>query len=104
MRRLAFTALLALCLWLPARAAQAADCTDAVKRIVTDHTEVSERKVAPLARLKQELEIDDTDDLVEALEEEFEMKIPAFDAERFVTVADIIAFANKNAKNTKNCK
>jgi acyl carrier protein len=89
-----------------APAAEAADCIDPIKRLIVKHWEVAAQKVVPGARLKEDLNADALDrvELTMALEEEFNISIDDKDADMFVTVADVAAYINPRAKNTKRCR
>jgi acyl carrier protein len=98
--------LLLSCLLLFAPPAHAADCTAPVKRLIVKHWKVVTQKVVPGARLKEDLQADALDrvELTMALEEEFNTVIADTDADKFVTVADVVAYVNQRAKNTKRCR
>ncbi len=65
---------------------------DKVKEIIVDQLEVDEDKVTPEASIIDDLGADSLDvvDLVMALEDEFEIKIPDEDVENVKTVNDIV--------------
>lgn len=65
---------------------------DKVKEIIVDQLEVEEDKVTPEASIIDDLGADSLDvvDLVMALEDEFEIKIPDEDVENVKTVNDIV--------------
>jgi acyl carrier protein len=84
--------------------AGAADCADAVRKVISEHMEPAVGKVVPRARFKEDLQADELDmvEIVIAVEEEFGVLISQTDEKGFVTVADLIAFVNARAK--KGCK
>ena len=98
--------LLAACLLLPVSAAQAADCTAAIQKIIVQQLEIDSAKVVPGAKLVDDLMADELDriEIVMSLEEQFGVDIPDEVAEQLLTVADVVAYVNKNAKNTKGCR
>ncbi len=65
---------------------------DKVKEIIVDQLEVDEDKVTMEASIVDDLGADSLDvvDLVMALEDEFEIKIPDEDVENVKTVGDIV--------------
>ena len=67
---------------------------DTVKKVVVDQLSVDEKLVTPEARFTDDLGADslDTVELVMALEEEFDMEIPDADAEKVVTVGDVVDY------------
>ncbi|HZS63366.1 MAG TPA: acyl carrier protein [Xanthobacteraceae bacterium] len=81
--------------------AKAADCTEAVTEIVAKHLDIPKGKVVPKASLEKDLGADslDTVELVMAMEEEFNAEITDEVAEKLITVADFIQFANKHPSN-----
>jgi acyl carrier protein len=75
------------------------DIADRVKKIVVDHLNVDEVKVADSASFIDDLGADslDTVELVMAFEEEFGIEIPDDAAEKIVTVKDAVSFIEQNA-------
>ena len=73
---------------------------DRVKKIVAEHLDVEESKVAENSSFIDDLGADSLDqvELVMAFEEEFGIEIPDEDAEKIVTVADAVKFIDANAK------
>lgn len=73
---------------------------DRVKKIVAEHLDVEESKVAENSSFIDDLGADSLDqvELVMAFEEEFGIEIPDEDAEKIVTVADAVNFIEANQK------
>ena len=73
-----------------------------IKAIVADKLGVSESAVTPEASFIDDLNADSLDivELVMALEQEFEVKIPDAEAEKIVTVGDAMKFI-EDAKKEK---
>ena len=71
-----------------------ASTEERVKQIIVDQLGVSADQVTPEASFIDDLGADslDTVELIMALEEEFEIEIPDEDAEKIVTVANVIAY------------
>jgi acyl carrier protein len=71
-----------------------------VKQIIVDQLGVDESEVTREASFVDDLGADslDTVELVMALEEEFGIEIPDSDAEKIVTVADIIDYIESKQK------
>ena len=65
-----------------------------IKKIVVDQLGVDESEVTPMASFVDDLCADslDTVELVMALEEEFGIEIPDEDAEKLLTVEDVIKY------------
>ena len=65
-----------------------------MKEIIADQLGVSEDEVTLEASFKEDLDADSLDlfELVMALEEEFDIEIPDADAEKVVTVGDVINY------------
>ncbi|HOM87154.1 MAG TPA: acyl carrier protein [Spirochaetota bacterium] len=65
-----------------------------IKKIVVDQLGVDESEVTPMASFVDDLGADslDTVELVMALEEEFGIEIPDEDAEKLLTVEDVIKY------------
>ena len=73
---------------------------DRVKKIVAEHLDVEESKVAENSSFIDDLGADSLDqvELVMAFEEEFGIEIPDEDAEKIVNVSDAVKFIEANAK------
>lgn len=71
---------------------------ETVKKVVVDQLSVDEKLVTPEARFTDDLGADslDTVELVMALEEEFDMEIPDSDAEKVVSVGDVVEYIKEN--------
>ena len=71
---------------------------DTVKKVVVDQLSVDEKLVTPEARFTDDLGADslDTVELVMALEEEFDTEIPDADAEKVVTVGDVVDYIKEH--------
>jgi acyl carrier protein len=65
-----------------------------IKKIIVDQLGVDESEVTPMASFVDDLGADslDTVELVMALEEEFGIEIPDEDAEKLLTVEDVIKY------------
>jgi len=74
------------------------DITDRVKKIVVEHLNVDEAKIADDASFIDDLGADslDTVELVMAFEEEFDIEIPDDAAETIQTFGDAVKFINDN--------
>ena len=70
-----------------------------VKKVIVDQLGVSESSVTMEASFIDELGADSLDivELVMALEEEFDIEIPDADAEKVVTVNDVVEYIKDNA-------
>lgn len=70
------------------------DTFERVKKIIVDRLEVDEDKVTPEASFKDDLGADSLDvvELVMELEDEFDMEISDEDAEKIVTVGDVVEY------------
>ena len=70
------------------------DTSERVKKIVVEHLGVDENKVNDAASFIDDLGADslDTVELVIAFEEEFEIEIPDYAAEKIQTIKDAIDF------------
>jgi acyl carrier protein len=79
----------------------AASVDEKVKQIIVEQLGVDESEVTPTASFVDDLGADslDTVELVMAFEEGFGIEIPDEDAEKIQTVADAIAYIQKNAKS-----
>ena len=71
-----------------------------IKQIIAEQLGLSEDEVKLEASLVDDLGADSLDivELVMAMEEEFEMEIPDEDAERIVTVKDILDYVKKRTQ------
>ena len=67
---------------------------DKVKPIIVEQLGVKEEEVKPEAKLVDDLGADSLDnvELVMALEEEFDLEIPDEDAEKIITVKNIVDY------------
>ena len=65
-----------------------------VKEIIVDSLSCDESQVTMEANLKDDLEADSLDavEVIMALEEEFDIEIPDADAEKVVTVTDVVDY------------
>lgn len=74
-----------------------------VRQIVAGQLGMEVSQVAGNASLAEELGADSLDraELIAALEETFDLEIPATDAERISTVQDAVDYIEKNAKSVK---
>ena len=72
-----------------------------VKKIVAEHLDVEEAKVATNASFIDDLGADSLDqvELVMAFEEEFGVEIPDEEAEKIVTVEDAVKYIEAHAEN-----
>jgi acyl carrier protein len=71
---------------------------DSVKAIIVEQLGVSEASVTKDASFIDDLGADSLDivELVMALEEEFDIEIPDADAEKVVTVGDVVEYIKEN--------
>ena len=71
-----------------------------VKRIIVEQLGVAETSVEMEASFIDDLGADSLDivELVMALEEEFDMEIPDSDAEKVVTVGDVVEYIKDNVQ------
>ena len=71
-----------------------------MKEIIAEQLGVSEDEVTLEASFKDDLDADSLDlfELVMALEEEFDIEIPDSDAEKVVTVGDVVEYIKENVK------
>lgn len=71
-----------------------ADILERVTKIIVDRLGVEESKVTPEATFKDDLGADSLDvvELVMELEDEFDMEISDEDAEKIVTVGDVVEY------------
>ena len=72
---------------------------DKVKEIIVEQLGVVENAVTSEASFIDDLGADSLDivELIMALEEEFDMEIPDADAEKVVTVGDVVEYIKDNA-------
>ena len=72
---------------------------DKVKEIIVEQLGVAENAVTSEASFIDDLGADSLDivELIMALEEEFDMEIPDADAEKVVTVGDVVEYIKDNA-------
>lgn len=75
-----------------------ADVLEKVTQIVVDRLGVEAEKVTPEASFKDDLGADSLDitELVMELEDAFDMEINEEDAEKIVTVKDVVDYINNN--------
>ena len=71
---------------------------DKVKEIIVEQLGVAETAVAPEASFIDDLGADSLDivELIMAIEEEFDLEIPDSDAEKVVTVSDVVDYIKDN--------
>ena len=71
---------------------------DKVKEIIVEQLGVAETAVAPEASFIDDLGADSLDivELIMAIEEEFDLEIPDSDAEKVVTVSDVVDYIKEN--------
>lgn len=71
---------------------------DKVKEIIVEQLGVAETAINPEASFIDDLGADSLDivELVMALEEEFDLEIPDADAEKVVTVSDVVDYIKDN--------
>lgn len=71
---------------------------DKVKEIIVEQLGVQENTVTPEASFIDDLGADSLDivELIMSLEEEFDMEIPDADAEKIVTVNDVVEYIKNN--------
>ncbi|MBK1988657.1 acyl carrier protein [Sphaerospermopsis aphanizomenoides BCCUSP55] len=77
-----------------------ADIFEKVKTIVVKQLEIEDAsKVVPNASFTDDLQADSLDivELVMALEEEFDIEIPDEDAEKILTVQEVVDYINSHA-------
>ncbi|MGN1311180.1 MAG: acyl carrier protein [Clostridia bacterium] len=72
---------------------------DKVKEIIIEQLGVSEDAVSNESSFIDDLGADSLDivELIMALEEEFDMEIPDADAEKIVTVGDVVEYIKENS-------
>ena len=71
-----------------------------VKAIIVEQLQVAENTVTEEASFIDDLGADSLDlvELIMALEEEFDIEIPDTDAEKVVTVADVVEYIKENVQ------
>ena len=71
---------------------------DNVKEIIIEQLGVTESAITPEASFIDDLGADSLDivELIMALEEEFDLEIPDSDAEKVVTVGDVVEYIKDN--------
>ncbi len=71
---------------------------DKVKEIIVEQLGVAETAITPEASFIDDLGADSLDivELIMALEEEFDLEIPDADAEKVVTVSDVVEYIKDN--------
>jgi acyl carrier protein len=69
---------------------------EVVKKIIREQLGADEAEIIPTADLTEDLGADSLDciELVMQFEEEFDLEIPDDDAEKFITVGDILSYIN----------
>ena len=72
---------------------------DKIKEIIVEQLGVTEDAVASESSFIDDLGADSLDivELIMALEEEFDIEIPDTDAEKIVTVGDVVEYIKENA-------
>lgn len=72
---------------------------DKVKEIIVEQLGVAEDSITTEASFIDDLGADSLDivELIMALEEEFDLEIPDADAEKIVTVGDVVEYIKENA-------
>ncbi len=72
----------------------AEDILARVKKIVSERLDVDEANVKPEASFKEDLDADSLDvvELVMELEDEFDLEISDEDAEKILTVGDVLSY------------
>ncbi|MDL1871695.1 acyl carrier protein [Deltaproteobacteria bacterium PRO3] len=73
-----------------------------IKQIIAEQLGLNEDEIADSASLLDDLGADSLDivELVMAMEEEFEMEIPDEDAEKIVTVKDVIDYVKRRTQES----
>ncbi|WP_088041251.1 acyl carrier protein [Bacillus sp. EAC] len=74
------------------------DVLERVSKIIVDRLGVEESEIAITSRFKEDLDADSLDivELVMQLEDEFELEIADEDAEKIVTVGDVVNYIESN--------
>ena len=70
---------------------------DKVKEIIVEQLGVAENAVTEEASFIDDLGADSLVELIMALEEEFDIEIPDSDAEKVVTIGDVVDYIKDNA-------
>ncbi|HLH80640.1 MAG TPA: acyl carrier protein [Chthonomonas sp.] len=72
---------------------------DRVRKVLLERLDVTEEEIVPEASLVNDLKADSLDvvEIVLRLEDEFTIDIPDEDAEKIVTVQDIVDYIDKKA-------
>lgn len=72
---------------------------DKIKEIVIEQLDVEENIVTPEANIQDDLNADSLDivDLIQTIEDEYDIEIPDEAVEGIKTVGDIVAYVEKNA-------
>lgn len=70
---------------------------DRVKKIIVEHTSVSEDAVTLDASFQEDLDLDSLDimDLLMVLEEEFDVQIPDEELQKIKTVGDVVNYISE---------
>ena len=78
-------------------ARDSSDCVQAIKKILVEHLGVEPNKVTLQARLAKDLGADELDilEIIMALEHEFRAEIPGDIVDKFVTVEDVVGYADQ---------
>jgi acyl carrier protein len=71
---------------------------DKIKEIIVEQLGVDDDKVTQDTHLMKDLEADSLDavEIIMAIEEEYGIEIPDEEAEKFQTVADLVAYVEEN--------
>lgn len=71
---------------------------DKIKEIIVEQLGVDDDKVTTETHLMKDLEADSLDavEIIMAIEEEYGIEIPDEEAEKFQTVADLVAYVEEN--------
>ncbi|MEE6448962.1 MULTISPECIES: acyl carrier protein [Bacillaceae] len=74
------------------------DVLERVSKIIVDRLGVEESEIQVTSRFKEDLDADSLDvvELVMQLEDEFELEISDEDAEKIVTVGDVVNYIESN--------
>ncbi|MBP0724879.1 acyl carrier protein [Bacillus sp. RG28] len=74
------------------------DVLERVSKIIVDRLGVEESEIALTSRFKEDLDADSLDvvELVMQLEDEFELEISDEDAEKIITVGDVVSYIESN--------
>ena len=73
---------------------------DKIKEIIIEQLGVDEADVTPETSLTKDLEADSLDavEIIMAIEEEYGIKVPDEEAEKFSTIGDIVKYVEENAE------